>query len=49
VAGIDADVAAVARLGEEYERTQGEVEEAYARWEELSAAVAEAEAGLVAG
>jgi ATP-binding cassette, subfamily F, member 3 len=37
VASIDADVAAVARLGGEYERTQAELEAAYARWEELSA------------
>ncbi|MDP9364787.1 MAG: ABC-F family ATP-binding cassette domain-containing protein [Chloroflexota bacterium] len=37
VAGIDADVAAVGRLGGEYERAQAELEAAYARWEELSA------------
>ncbi len=37
VAGIDADTAAVERLGLEYERTQSELEAAYARWEELSA------------
>jgi ATP-binding cassette subfamily F protein 3 len=37
VAGIDADVDAVARLGSEYERVQGELEDSYARWEELTA------------
>jgi ATP-binding cassette subfamily F protein 3 len=37
VASIDADVEAVGRLGGEYERTQTELETAYARWEELSA------------
>lgn len=37
VASIDADVDAVARLGAEYDRLQNELEEAYARWEELSA------------
>ena len=37
VAGIDADTVAVERLGLEYERTQSELEAAYARWEELSA------------
>ncbi len=36
VAGIDADVDAVARLGAEYERAQQELDAAYARWEELS-------------
>ena len=36
VAGIDADVEAVARLGTEYERFQAELDAAYARWEELS-------------
>ncbi len=37
VASIDADVDALARLGTEYERAQTELEEAYARWETLSA------------
>jgi ATP-binding cassette subfamily F protein 3 len=37
VAGIDSDVDAVARLGGEYERVQGELEDSYARWEELTA------------
>lgn len=37
VAGIDADVDAVARLGSEYGRVQGELEDSYARWEELTA------------
>jgi ATP-binding cassette subfamily F protein 3 len=37
VASIDSDVDAVSRLGAEYDRLQGELEEAYARWEELSA------------
>jgi ATP-binding cassette subfamily F protein 3 len=37
VASIDADVDAVARLGAEYDRLQAELEESYARWEELSA------------
>jgi len=36
VAGIDADGDAVARLGVEYEKTQSELEAAYARWEELT-------------
>ena len=46
MAGIDADVDAVARLGDEYERAQTELEQAYARWEELSAQF-EAAAGPV--
>ena len=37
VAGIDADGAAIARLGGEYERTQTELDAAYAQWEEVSA------------
>lgn len=37
VAGIDADVEAVARLGTEYERVQNELETSYGRWEELTA------------
>ena len=36
VASIDADVDAVSRLGGEYDRLQTELEQAYARWEELS-------------
>ncbi|MCC6314993.1 MAG: ABC-F family ATP-binding cassette domain-containing protein [Thermomicrobiales bacterium] len=43
VASIDADVAAVDRLGVEYARAQEDLESAYANWEELSA-----EAELVA-
>jgi ATP-binding cassette subfamily F protein 3 len=37
VAGIDADVDAVSRLGAEYERVQNELESSYGRWEELTA------------
>ena len=37
VAGIDADSAAMSRLSEEYARAQTELDDAYARWEELSA------------
>jgi ATP-binding cassette subfamily F protein 3 len=37
VAGIDADVDAVSRLGAEYERIQNELEASYGRWEELTA------------
>jgi ABC-type transporter Mla subunit MlaD len=36
VASIDADVAALGRLGREYERTQQELDTAYANWEGLS-------------
>jgi ATP-binding cassette subfamily F protein 3 len=36
VAGIDGDVDAVARLGNEYERTQAELDEVYERWESTS-------------
>jgi ATP-binding cassette subfamily F protein 3 len=36
VAGVDADTDALARLGIEYERTQHELEAAYAKWEEVS-------------
>ena len=39
VATIDADMDAVARLGGEYEKTQGELDEVYARWEEVTASV----------
>jgi ATP-binding cassette, subfamily F, member 3 len=38
VASIDEDVDAIGRLGEEYERTQTELDEAYARWESVSSA-----------
>jgi hypothetical protein len=41
VASIDGDVDAVARLGGEYERMQAELDDAYGRWEELSARAAE--------
>ena len=34
-ATIDQDVARIAKLGEKYEQTQHELEQAYARWEEL--------------
>ena len=37
VAGIDGDVEAVGRLGAEYQKTQSDLEEVYARWEELGA------------
>jgi len=37
VASIDADLAALERLGAEYSRVQDELEGAYARWEGLSA------------
>ena len=33
VASIDEDVDAIGRLGGEYERTQADLDEAYARWE----------------
>ena len=36
VASIDKDVEAVGRLGAEFERIQGELDDAYARWEELT-------------
>lgn len=39
VASIDKDVEAIARLGEEYERTQQELEDAYARWEGVTRSV----------
>jgi ATP-binding cassette subfamily F protein 3 len=38
VASIDEDVDAIGRLGEEYERTQAELDDAYARWESVSSA-----------
>jgi ATP-binding cassette subfamily F protein 3 len=41
VASIDADVDGVARLGVEYARTQNELEQAYATWEELTAQLEE--------
>jgi ATP-binding cassette subfamily F protein 3 len=37
IAGIDGDQAAVARLGEEYESVQTELDTVYARWEATSA------------
>jgi ATP-binding cassette subfamily F protein 3 len=37
IAGIDGDGEAVGRLGAEYEKMQGELEEVYARWEGTSA------------
>ncbi|MDQ3514422.1 MAG: ABC-F family ATP-binding cassette domain-containing protein [Chloroflexota bacterium] len=40
VASIDADGEAVGRLGQEYERVQGELDEAYRKWEELNALAA---------
>jgi ATP-binding cassette subfamily F protein 3 len=39
VASIDEDTSAIGRLGEEYERTQAELDEAYARWETVSKSV----------
>lgn len=40
IASIDEDVSAIGRLGEEYERTQSELDGAYARWETVNAPVA---------
>ncbi|MGI8406348.1 MAG: ATP-binding cassette domain-containing protein, partial [Thermomicrobiales bacterium] len=40
IASIDEDVSAIGRLGEEYERTQSELDGAYARWETVNASVA---------
>jgi ATP-binding cassette subfamily F protein 3 len=37
IATIDADIDAIARLGEEYEKTQSQLDDVYARWESLSA------------
>ncbi|HEV2108021.1 MAG TPA: ABC-F family ATP-binding cassette domain-containing protein [Thermomicrobiales bacterium] len=45
IASIDADVDAVARLGGEYERSQSELDEVYARWEELTTQVEPVGAG----
>ena len=39
IASIEADVDALARLGTEYERVQGDLDAAYERWEELSASL----------
>jgi hypothetical protein len=39
VASIDEDVGAISRLGGEYERTQSELDDAYARWEIVSRSV----------
>ncbi len=36
VASVDEDLDAIGRLGEEYERVQGELDDAYARWESVS-------------
>ncbi|MGH2548252.1 MAG: ABC transporter ATP-binding protein, partial [Thermomicrobiales bacterium] len=41
IAGIDGDVDAVSRLGSEYERTQSELDEVYARWESTSRQIEE--------
>ncbi|MGB3307523.1 MAG: ABC-F family ATP-binding cassette domain-containing protein [Thermomicrobiales bacterium] len=40
VASADGDLDAIARLGEEYERAQADLDEAYARWESINALVA---------
>jgi len=40
VASADGDLDAIARLGEEYERAQTDLDEAYARWESVNALVA---------
>ncbi|MGI8485922.1 MAG: ABC-F family ATP-binding cassette domain-containing protein [Thermomicrobiales bacterium] len=40
IASVDEDVAAIGRLGEEYERTQSDLDDAYARWETVNAPVA---------
>jgi ATP-binding cassette subfamily F protein 3 len=40
IATIDADVDAIARLGEEYEKTQTALDDVYARWEAASARTA---------
>jgi ATP-binding cassette subfamily F protein 3 len=37
IATIDADLDAIARLGDEYEKTQTLLDDVYARWEALSA------------
>jgi ATP-binding cassette subfamily F protein 3 len=42
IATIDSDTDAIARLGEEYERTQTSLDDVYARWESISARVATA-------
>jgi len=39
IASIEADVAALGRLGSEYERIQTDLDAAYQRWEELSASL----------
>ncbi|MBA2470647.1 MAG: ABC-F family ATP-binding cassette domain-containing protein, partial [Chloroflexia bacterium] len=39
IASIDEDTAAIGRLGEEYDRTQTELDDAYARWEVVSKSV----------
>jgi ATP-binding cassette subfamily F protein 3 len=40
IASTDEDVSAIGRLGEEYERTQSDLDGAYARWETVNAPVA---------
>jgi len=40
IASTDEDVSAIGRLGEEYERTQLDLDGAYARWETVNAPVA---------
>jgi hypothetical protein len=40
IASTDEDVSAISRLGEEYERTQSDLDGAYARWETVNAPVA---------
>jgi len=37
VASDDGDIDAIARFGEEYERAQADLDEAYAKWEEITA------------
>jgi ATP-binding cassette subfamily F protein 3 len=49
VAGIDGDAAALERLSAEFERTQEELDQAYEKWEDLSATVAESEASVAVG
>ena len=39
VASIDADLGALERLGAEYAKVQDDLEDAYSRWEELTAQV----------
>ncbi len=39
IASIDEDISAIARLGDEYEKTQTDLDGAYARWESVNAPV----------